>query len=49
MIIDSDSTVIYSGYNEAVSIEIPQEAIAAPSWLDMLMTMMTEDSQIPAA
>ena len=49
MIVDSDSTVIYSGYNEAVSIEIPDEAIAAPSWLDMLMAMMAEPSEIPAA
>jgi len=28
MVVDSDSTVIYSGYNEAVVIEIPEEAIA---------------------
>ncbi|MDD2638269.1 MAG: hypothetical protein PHO60_04780 [Methanothrix sp.] len=42
MEIESDSTVVYSNYNEPVVIEVPQEALAAPSWLDMLMAMMAQ-------
>jgi hypothetical protein len=42
MEIESDSTVVYSNYNEPVVIEVPQEAMAAPSWLDMLMAMMAQ-------
>ncbi len=44
MEIESDSTVIYSNYNEPVVIEVPEEAMAAPSWLDMLMAMMSMPS-----
>lgn len=40
MEIGSESTVIYSRYNEPIVIEVPQEALAAPSWLDLLMSMM---------
>ena len=42
MVVESDSTVIYSNYNEPVVIEIPEEALAAPDWLEMLMAMMEE-------
>jgi hypothetical protein len=49
MEIESDSTVIYSNYNEPVVIEVPEEAMAAPSWLDMLMAMMAQPSEaLPA-
>lgn len=44
MEIKSDSTVIYSSYNEPVLIEVPEEALNAPSWLDMLMAMMAQPS-----
>ncbi len=44
MEIESDSTVTYSNYNEPVVIEVPDEAMAAPSWLDMLMAMMAMPS-----
>ncbi len=42
MEIKSDSTVIYSSYNEPVVIEVPEEAMNAPSWLDMLMATMPQ-------
>jgi hypothetical protein len=45
MEIESDSTVIYSRYNEPVVIEVPEEAMAAPSWLEMLMAMMAMPSE----
>jgi hypothetical protein len=49
MEIESDSTVIYSNYNEPIVIEVPEEAMAAPSWLDMLMAMMAQPSEaLPA-
>ena len=44
MEIKSDSTVVYSNYNEPVDIVVPEEAMAAPSWLDMLMAMMAQPS-----
>jgi len=46
MDIKSDLTVIYSGYNEPVVIEVPEEAMNAPSWLDMLMSMMAQPSDV---
>ena len=42
MVVESDSTVIYSDYNEPAVIEIPEEAFAAADWLEMLMAMMGE-------
>jgi hypothetical protein len=49
MEIKSDSTIVYSNYNEPVVIEVPEEAMAAPSWLDMLMAMMAQPSEAPPA
>ncbi len=49
MEIESDSTVIYSNYNEPVVIEVPEEAMAAPSWLEMLMAMMAMPQDATAA
>ncbi|HOO54328.1 MAG TPA: hypothetical protein PLM24_05100 [Methanothrix sp.] len=46
MEVKSDSTVIYSNYNEPVEIVVPEEAMAAPSWLDMLMAMMAQPSDV---
>ena len=46
MEIKSDSTVVYSNYNEPVDIVVPEEAMAAPSWLDMLMAMMAQPSDL---
>ena len=40
MEVESESTVTYSRYNEPIVIEVPEEALAAPSWLDLLMGMM---------
>jgi len=45
MEIESDSTVIYSSYNQPVVIVVPEEAMAAPSWLEMLMAMMGAQPQ----
>ena len=42
MEIESDSTVVYSSYNVAVDIEVPEEAIIAPNWTDMMAAMMGE-------
>ena len=42
MVVESESTVLYSDYNEPVVIEIPEEALAAADWLEMLMGMMEE-------
>ncbi len=44
MEIKSDSTDTYSRFNEPVVIEVPEEAMNAPSWLDMLMAMMSQSS-----
>ncbi|HPJ30865.1 MAG TPA: hypothetical protein PLZ42_05685 [Methanothrix sp.] len=44
MEIETDSTVIYSNYNDPVEIVVPEEALAAPSWLEMLMAMMAQPS-----
>ncbi|HPE63926.1 MAG TPA: hypothetical protein PLQ49_07445 [Methanothrix sp.] len=44
MTIKSESTVVYSNYNEPVDIVVPEEAMAAPSWLEMLMAMMAQPS-----
>jgi hypothetical protein len=49
MEIKSDSTIVYSNYNEPVVIEVPEEAMAAPSWLEMLMAMMAQPSEAPPA
>ncbi len=49
MEIESDSTVVYSDYNVPVEIVVPEEAMAAPSWLDMLMTMMPPPSEATPA
>ncbi len=46
MEIKSDSTVVYSSYNEPVIIVVPEEAVNAPSWLDMLMAMMAQPSDV---
>ncbi len=45
MDLESDSTVVYSDYNVPVEIVVPEEAMAAPSWLDMLMAMMAPPSE----
>jgi hypothetical protein len=45
MEIESDSTVTYSKYNEPTEIVVPEEAMAAPSWIDMLMAMMGSQPQ----
>lgn len=45
MEIESDSTVTYSNYNEPTAIVVPYEAMAAPSWIDMLMAMMGAQPQ----
>ena len=44
MEIKSESTVVYFDYNEPVDIVVPEEAMAAPSWLEMLMAMMAQPS-----
>ncbi|HII07805.1 MAG TPA: hypothetical protein HA349_10970 [Methanotrichaceae archaeon] len=49
MEIKSDSTVIYSNYNEPVVIVVPEEAKNAPNWLDMLLGMMAQPSDMPTA
>lgn len=42
MTIRSDTTVICSGFNEPIVIEVPEEALTAPSWLDLLMAMISQ-------
>lgn len=42
MTIRSDTTVICSRFNEPIVIEVPEEALTAPSWLDLLMAMISQ-------